>query len=915
MSINSSVRSLQSQSSSRSPLRQSRSNSLANDPQEDQVEELPEEEEDSYQTEFFPDLDALRFWSHPRQSPTATERNVNMDREQGVLWKRRDVFKNRWRPRWFVLSPGQGVLTYYLLTTPVSDAVASAPLTSATSTPSGRNSIAARTAPVAPNTEPARARPPNRNRTSSWDSVVSENTVDYDVVPRGTVYLLGCSVSINHELSKPADKLFAFTIFPPDAAETLIHLSARTADARAVWVQKIARVCRQSDLPVQQRGEGDAVIASQPIPTFLPGIIETPVPTTLALRATISTDISAFEHSEAQRSEQETDHSETQRSEQENPVAQVPVVVHESNGNGTSHEWKSLGDASSLYANIPEHLVERLQKGLKRGLALCDKVPATGWKEIFNDGTGRSAYQSVDENGIMSVQSHCLLRHPPKQVFNLLIDITRRQDFETNVRHVERLQQLNPHSFLDYYAFNAFWPTSARDFAVLFHWQVVGRGDERAIVLYSFSCPEADALKPPLADHVRANLTVSMYLLRAVEHDDHYCRMTRILSFDPAGNITRHLAHVAVSQQANLPATIGMHLARNEAAVESRLKGPFTHEILIRDVIDLLPRRTIGAVKRQLTFENLESVIVTNNNNDDINHSASPFRKHVQKAQEHEPPPLEVQAIYLLAPIVLFRVVRFLGIPGAVLCFCVAVFLAVRHIVLLHFGEIVRKSTELEVIGPVTCRFSVDLKGVLRFIANKKEEREELEGGTADVSVVHIVACAVARALKKEETLRQRRVKFPSLLIDECVQPTSDSVDVSVSENAGGLVTLKGVDKRGVQSIADELADLHHITDETRELGQCLVLATPDYDQTDMEMDVAPAHPDVSVVAVVGGVRLSRNTRSSRSAGYGPPVGVPRPMLSVSLTINAAQQNDLAICRRFAEEVQKLLQFPEMCDS
>ena len=31
---------------------------------------------------------------------------------QGVLWKRRDVFRNRWRPRWFVLHPEQGILTY-----------------------------------------------------------------------------------------------------------------------------------------------------------------------------------------------------------------------------------------------------------------------------------------------------------------------------------------------------------------------------------------------------------------------------------------------------------------------------------------------------------------------------------------------------------------------------------------------------------------------------------------------------------------------------------------------------------------------------------------------------------------------------------------------------------------------------------
>ena len=33
---------------------------------------------------------------------------------QGVLQKRRDVFQNRWRPRWFVLIPKQGLLKYYL---------------------------------------------------------------------------------------------------------------------------------------------------------------------------------------------------------------------------------------------------------------------------------------------------------------------------------------------------------------------------------------------------------------------------------------------------------------------------------------------------------------------------------------------------------------------------------------------------------------------------------------------------------------------------------------------------------------------------------------------------------------------------------------------------------------------------------
>lgn len=825
----------------------------------DSEESFQEAPDDEAEVCFLPDLEALRFWSHPRGGVLH-----NMDRQQGVLWKRRDVFKNRWRPRWFVLSPGQGVLTYYLLTSPLADGVA-APFTQQTPSQARTNTS------TVPMTEPARGTAPLRSRTTSWDSLVSENTVDYDVVPRGTIYLLGCTVEANHYLSKPAEHLFALTIRSPDATETEIHLSARTSDARALWIEKIARVC------------GLSMRDQAPTRTALPNIIETP-------GAALSQDASPV-----------SDRSDLRDSTTAPGV--VPVVPDLN----ASRSWKSLGEDSSLYADIPEPLVARLQQGLRVNLALCDVRPnGSSRKRLFDDGVGRSAYQSVNREGVMTIQSHCLLRHhAPMQIFNLLIDITRRQDYETNVRCAERLKVLNPHTFLDYYAFNAFWPTAARDFAVLSHWQVVGRGDERAIVVFSFSCSQADDIKPQLVDHVRASLLVSMYLLRAV--DDDHCRITRILSFDPAGNITRHLAHIAVSQQANLPATIGHYLACNEPVVDSRLLGPFTNAILVKEVINHLPSETVGTVKRQLTYENMNALIV----NDEVN-ERSPSKKG--KLQAHELPTLEVQALYLLVPIVLFRLADFLGIPGAVLWFCLSAFLAVRQVVLMHFGAVVPKSIELDAIGPVTCRFLVDLKGVLRFISNKKEEREELAGGTTEVSVVHIVACAVARALKKEEALRLRRVRFPWLLIDECVEPPSDSVDVSVSENSGGFVTLKGVEERGVQSIADELGDAQHITDVTRELGQCLVLATPDYDQTDMELDVASIHPDVAVVAVVGGVRLVRNTRNIRSSGFGAPADVPRPMLSISLTINAALQNDIVVSRRFAEEVQKMLQFPEMAE-
>ena len=146
------------------------------------------------------------------------------DRQQGVLWKRRDVFKYRWRPRWFVLHPEQGVLTYYLLTANVAQGLASPTST----TPASHYNA--------------------RARTFSLDSQVSENTVDYDVVPRGTLDLRGGSITVqaNERLSKPDDHFFAFTISAANSSATssapAIHLAARTPQGRRVWMERIRSV-------------------------------------------------------------------------------------------------------------------------------------------------------------------------------------------------------------------------------------------------------------------------------------------------------------------------------------------------------------------------------------------------------------------------------------------------------------------------------------------------------------------------------------------------------------------------------------------------------------------------------------------------------------------------------------------------
>jgi hypothetical protein len=199
------------------------------------------------------------------------------------------------------------------------------------------------------------------------------------------------------------------------------------------------------------------------------------------------------------------------------------------------------------------------------------------------------------------------------------------------------------------------------------------------------------------------------------------------------------------------------------------------------------------------------------------------------------------------------------------------------------------------------------------------------------------------------------------LLLDQVVDASSEPIRVSVSENGGRWLTLDRVDSRPVQDIADDLAEQEQEEREFRQniqqsvpsaksrtvttrrrqpvLGECLVLATPDIDQFDSEMDfnvsVLPSRAhvnNVAVVAVIGGVKLEHYDRRNSGNGTstmqhasngsvaGSSAPVPRPVLTLTLTISGPVQQDLSTtadfvtCRRFADDVKLLLQFPEMCE-
>lgn len=182
---------------------------------------------------------------------------ANRQRTQGVLWKRRDLFKNHWRPRWFVLHCDQHLLTYYLLAnkdkSKRNNNTNNHRSNSTQTNQQDTQSLASRQTTTT-NTSVARASAVGiRSRTASEHSNISQNTVDYDVVPRGSIYLLGSSVEANNMLSKPSENLYVFTITDHEHA-TFVHLAARSVEVRDEWMEQIMLAC-QADTTASVGGE------------------------------------------------------------------------------------------------------------------------------------------------------------------------------------------------------------------------------------------------------------------------------------------------------------------------------------------------------------------------------------------------------------------------------------------------------------------------------------------------------------------------------------------------------------------------------------------------------------------------------------------------------------------------------------
>jgi hypothetical protein len=490
------------------------------------------------------------------------------------------------------------------------------------------------------------------------------------------------------------------------------------------------------------------------------------------------------------------------------------------------------------------------------------------------------------------------------------------------VKESRVVHQLNPHTSIDWVSYHGEWPSRYINFGFVSHWQLLERDGEQAICIVNFSCEEADdEIRKSRISSPRSGITGEVglcctVLRRVTVAGDNRtvkeaCRMNRTLSVALGEGAPTQLINSFLNQRAYLPVELTNYVDHFEPNSESRHKsdGPLTDEQLIRDIVRRLEDTRKRAIERRKKASadpkhQNSSLIISDdsldNGGDDVD-------------DDFLLPPLGQQAMLLFIPLLVYGFSLWTDAsPSPLFWFVLALYFSLRQVVLLHLGPVVSQPSPA-LLSSVTCRFRVELKGIQRFISNKKEEREELKRGIAEVSVAHIVACAVASAMRKEQTLSLKRITIPWLSIDRLVRRESDPVSVTfLSDRGSGLkaTTLQHVD-HSVQRVADDIGSAKGSVDfSDANIGSCLIVEAPKFEDVDMESDVLPYHPNVRVVCTIGGVRVVRGA-SDRTGAFGRP-STPTSLLSLSLTV--VNPSDFAASRRLAEDVQTMLRFPEMCD-
>jgi hypothetical protein len=764
---------------------------------------------------------------------------------QGVLWKRRDVFRNRWRPRWFVLHPQQGILTYYLL--------------------NGNSHPTATASTESPPNTPAAV---NRRRA---DSDISLDTIDYDVVPRGSIYLgnASCMVEANESLTRPEERLYALTISDRDTGMHC-HLACRSSTARDRWLDKIQEAITQHQIHTSQRSG----IASG-------------------------------------------DYSQSVEPLRVPAAAAVPTLQEESKENATAEEeiicsvtkWTTVASAD-LTSGIPPPIVAKIDSLLETHLPYATEISHPDFKFAYDEeGVQVSSHKALP----ILRSTYSVKDHHPAEYLQLLWDFSQAPELEPNVRTQESLRALNKNTSIVHTVYHSMWPTRPRDLCSVAHWRLIENSSNKdtALCLLAFSCPEANKLQPTQDNHVRGTLSISLHVLRPLEGGG--CSHTRILSFDMNGNMPKQLKQAILQQQTTLPPR-AMDFRLRQMKLEARASK--ATPVLYRMDYDTMIRATkYTGSHRKPELRHGESVVISPSCNATVdNIFALPQNVSVL-----------TESLVLLAPICSQPLLSMVGLPRLeMVVLCVMMVWCIRWVLMQHLHRHFhllppgttrqlwsRKFTE----GTTVCHVTLNTKESLAFLANERNAKIALgEDELPQVEFCHVLLRSISKAIQKHPSLVTRSFPFlPPLYNLDMHWHTSSSND--------SRVWIPSTEQYSIQAIANCFACSENLTSQLNWWPRmAFVPACRIWTHLDQGVGPAPgpAPETKNIFSHVADASdfcpISVAVYPAATTRTGKKSHVQRNEYASELSISF-QSTDVESCRLFVEEVLMSIQVPELCDA
>jgi len=737
---------------------------------------------------------------------------------QGVLWKRRDVFRNRWRPRWFVLHPRQGILTYYLL-----NATGSTPTTPTHYSERNRTSI-------------------HRRRADS--DLSSMETIDYDVVPRGSIFLGNATTEVNEALTRLEERLYVFTITDLET-NGKCHLACRTSTARDHWLVKIQEAitfCQRQNL---ESSLPEPIVSDKHLNDCRDVI---PAPTV---------NLSPIQESS-------------------------PIV---------KNKWKTI-QTEDLTTGIPPVLLSKIDTLLEQYLPFATSVNHPDFKATQETHGVKVAIHSKlpIRRSIYSVSDH-----HPADYLGLVWNLGYASELEPNMRTRECLRIFNKHTMMLYTAYHPVWPSAPRDFCTVAHWRMIENTEkERTLVYVAFSCPEANKMKVSPSNHVRGTLNVSLQCWSPLPKGG--CRHIGLFSVDMNGTIPEQLIQTLQQQQVTIP-------PRAMDALLSKM-SPSAADLRAMDYTTMA--RAIESFPSR--------------NKPELRQDSSLSRTYPPSKPSFKAMPdisILTEAAVLLLPLLMRYIFAMLdretrkqshlevAAPVVAMVFCfrwVVVRQLLRHFVVTPTGSRRPRSRSHRI-----CRLSMDIAPLLDFMENERQAKIAFDEGEdlAEWRIDHILLAAISRAVANHPVLVERSVPFLPTVFNVDLKwhgTDSNSPRIIPSQNQGS-----------VQCIANFCSQPEEMTPYDSFGGMVAAIFGVACDVS--IHDLSKKTSSRQCLSHVADARSASGSLISVLA-YVPERDKDEkttPQISRLDMLFDFQRADTESCESFMKDVERYIQFPELC--